>query len=216
MKKFGRCYNEKPGDHKVITAYKNVTVIIFQSGTMFSLVNGIGKQFEALETLQLEPGLSTTLITRSSLKNLENLKKINIFRNEIQGLDEDLLWDLPKLVIFQLRDNKLKILLEKTFVKNSKLKVVNLSSNQLEFLPKNLFKNCTSLQKVDFRHNPLKIIETDFIGLNHIQYIIFDGSSCDINECNLCTGCEGYKNLIEFQALLDINNIGINYCKVSV
>lgn len=157
---------------------QNVVAIRFQSGTMFFLPNGIGKSFTNLKTLEVESRLGTKLIKRTNLRNLENLLKLTIDENDIELLDEDVLWDLPALQIFQLIYNKLKVVHEKTFDHNLQLRVIDLHANQLEVIPRYLFRNNFSLEKIDLSGNSLKVIEADFTSLNNVWIINLKNNDC--------------------------------------
>lgn len=161
-----------------------VELIQFHNGTMFGLVNGIGKFFPNLKSLFIgysdSVSLNTKLISRTNFENMENLFEIAIHKSDVETIIEDTLWDLPNLERFQL-DGKLNELSDRTFERNGKLKEVYLASNELEFLPRKLFKNNFSLDWVNFKDNFLKIIEIDFIRLTSLKYIFLAGNVC-INE----------------------------------
>lgn len=169
------------GTHESNGTNSKVELIQFHNGTMFYLIDGIGKLFPNLKSFFVGYSdslpLNTTLIRRSNFQNMENLFEIAIHQSEIDWIYEDLLWDLPNLERFQL-DGMLLDIPERTFEKNIKLKEVYLASNSLVFLPRNLFKNNSDLKWVNFACNSLKFIETDFTRLPHIQYIFLTGNLC--------------------------------------
>lgn len=163
-----------------------VELMQFHNGTMFGLVDGIGKIFPNLKSIFIgysdsySTSLNTKLIHRSNFENMENLFEIVIHKSDVEAMPEDTLWDLPNLERFQL-DGKLNELSDRTFERNEKLKEVYLASNELEFLPRKLFANNFLLDWVNFKDNFLKVIEIDFIRLTSIKFIFLAGNVC-INE----------------------------------
>lgn len=158
----------------------HVTDIAFISGTMFFLPHGIGKTFTNLRALRVHNFhyLSTKQITRAKLKNLPNLRQLELQSSEIELLQFDTLWDLPLLHTFEFIYSKLKVLDERTFEKNDNLKILTLKSNRLEFLPRNIFKNNNLLEEVNLRDNALNIIQTDFSTLTNARNINLEGNTC--------------------------------------
>lgn len=170
------------GSHQSVNeSNAKVELMQFHNGTMFYLMNGLGKLFPNLKSIFVgysdEISLNTKLISRSNFQNMEKLFEIVIHRSDIETISEDVLWDLPSLERFQL-DGKLKELPERIFEKNAKLTEVYLASNVLEFLPRQLFKNNLNLNWVNFKDNSLKFIETDFMHFEHIKYIFLAGNVC--------------------------------------
>lgn len=179
---------------------------------MFFLPNRIGKNFKNLETLVVNSGLGTKLIKRSNLLNLEKLRGLHIYRNEIEILHFDTLWDLPVLGAFALINNKLNELDKRTFEKNGRLTRVNLSFNRLEFLPRHIFKANVLLNWVNLDENPIKSIATDFTALPNIKNIFLHNNAC-IDKCYsngktfifICNSPKEVSNLSEFQRQIKRN-----------
>lgn len=170
------------GVHYPGKTHQDVEEIKFESGTTFFLPSGIGKFFTKLKTLKVGymsgQSLGVKVIKRSNLENLGKLQELSIYKNEIEILEEDTLWDLPFLEIFELIKNKLKVIHEKTFHKNEKLREVNLQSNKLELLPRDLFFNNNVLERIDFSKNSLKIIEINFTNLMFVKSVILKDNVC--------------------------------------
>lgn len=171
------------GSHEFNENNDKVELIQFHNGTMFYLVDGIGRLFPNLKSFFVgysdsdSDPLNTTLIRRSNFLNMENLFEIAIHKSDIAWIYEDLLWDLPNLERFQL-DGILLEIPERTFENNAKLKEVYLAANALVFLPKNLFKNNLDLKWVNLANNSLLFIQTDFRRLPNILYIFLAGNLC--------------------------------------
>lgn len=149
--------------HRSGKTNQDVEMIKFSNGTMLFLPNGIGNFFTNLKSMIVGHSnssfLGTKLIKRSNFKDLRKLKELAFYRNDIEVIDKDSLWDLSNLENFKLVYNKLKFLHESTFEKNLKLKKVSMHSNELNFIPWNLFKNNLLLEYVDFTHNSLQTID---------------------------------------------------------
>ncbi|KAJ6639752.1 Serine protease gd [Pseudolycoriella hygida] len=144
---------------------QDVEMLQFYNGTMLFLPNGIGTFFTNLKTLVVGHGrektslLGTKSIKRLSFKELEQLEELEFYRNDIEVIDEDSLWDLKNLQSFRIVNNKLKVLHERTFKRNVQLKVLAMHSNHLTSLPRNLLKHNAMLEYVDFSHNSLITID---------------------------------------------------------
>lgn len=165
------------GSHDAEKTNQHVNAIRIENGTMYFLLNGIGRCFPNLKLLIVEKCLGMMHIERSNFQNLVYLRDLIIYDNDLEILDENVLWDLPDLEIFELIGNKVNVLHEKTFNKNVKLKEVLLNRNRLETLPRDLFENLPHLERVDFSGNCLKIIEIDFTKLPVTQFL-FKGNIC--------------------------------------
>lgn len=151
--------------------------IVFENGTMIYLPDGIGKVLKGLKTFVVAV-VNFKFPKRSNFKNLENLTKLQIYKNDIETLGEETLWDLSNLEIFVLYKNNLKILDERTFDKNTRLKQIDVRWNRLELLPRNLFKNNLLLEEAYFTGNSLKIIQVDFSELRNIRVLNFIDNIC--------------------------------------
>lgn len=178
----------------------------FRNATMYYLPDGIGRTFKNLKRLQISEHMHTKTVTRSNLKNLENLVWLNILQTDIEILDSDTLWDLPNLKYFNFFRNPLKVIPERLFERNRRLTYVTFKSNQLEYLPTNLFKNNLNLEEIDFRDNFLQLIEIDFTSFKNFDYIFLYDNFCidayfkGTNESDIYYG--QFRNLTEFQNLI--------------
>lgn len=183
--------------------------IQFDRGTMLYLPDGLGSHFKNVKYLEVKSGLNLKRLRRSNFKNFENLGNIHIFGNDIETLDEDILWDLPNLYHFELIENNLKTIPERLFENNTKLKHVHLQSNKLENLPENLFKNNLLLEWVQFDSNSLTSINIDFRSFKNIKRIDFRINVCidsfyhasqnPIRNANLITDLEDFQSWIELK-----------------
>lgn len=172
------------GSHASGESDGKVELIQFLNGTMFYLLDGVGKYFPNLKSIYIGhselPSLNTMHIRRSNLQNMKNLFEFVIHKSNIEIVDEHLLWDLPNLERFHL-EGKLKLLQDRIFEKNVKLREIYLASNRLEYLPRCLFRHNLLLEWVNFKDNSLKIIEIDFSNFKNIRYIFLANNVC-INE----------------------------------
>lgn len=160
---------------------KDVEGIHFVNGTMSHLPSGFGLFFVNIkslivgESVSVSTSLGTKVVRRSDLRNLRNLHDLSFFRNDIEILHEDALWDLPHLMSIEFSENKLKVLFDETFSKNIMLSIVDFHSNQLTFLPANLFRNNQMLLSVDFSNNLLTTFDEKIFELNgRLQIVIFN------------------------------------------
>ena len=185
--------------------------IQFDNGTMLYLPDGIGNYFKNVKYFEVKSGLNLKRLRRSNFKNFENLVHVHIFGNDIETLDEDILWDLPNLYFFEVIENNLKTIPERLFEKNTKLTRVHLQSNKLENLPENLFKNNLLLEWVQFHNNSLTSISIDFRGLKNIKRIDFLNNVCIdsfyVTSQNPTSNANTLTNLEDFQSLMSQQNI---------
>lgn len=159
-------------------ADQDVQRVVFFNGTMVYLPDGIGKIFKNLKVFVVSADLMLQFVQRSNFKHLEKLIHLHIYRNEIETLDETVLFDLPHLELFTLYKNKLKTIGEKTFERNTKLREIDLRWNKLEVLPKQLFANNLLLEEAYFTGNALNVILIDFAGLRNIRRLNFEDNVC--------------------------------------
>lgn len=142
------------------------------------------------------------LLSAGRVETLKFIKRSNF--QHMKNLVKDTLWDLPNLETFNINDNGILTLQEKTFRRNTKLREISFFFNRIQFLPKALFENNLSLENIDFGFNILKIIETSFFGLGNIKEIEFNGNICiDGIDANF-KRTDG-TNLIEFLRLITVN-----------
>ncbi|KAG4072226.1 hypothetical protein HA402_005948 [Bradysia odoriphaga] len=174
------------GSHLDGKTQQDVEEIYFVNGSMTHLPSGFGLFFENTERLtvgELTPNsvsLGTKVVRRSDLRNLKKMRQLNFFRNDIETLHEDALWDLPNLNFIKFIENKLKVLYNETFSKNKMLLRIYFSSNQLNFLPANLFRNNPMLMEVDFQNNFLKTIDEKIFEANRrLDLVIFNSNQLE-------------------------------------
>lgn len=201
------------GNHLNDYINADVKLVRLINGTMLHIPGGMGKIFKNLQGIYVGSELGTKIIKRSNFKHMKSLHKLLFYPNDIESLDEDALWDLPILEDFLVVGNKLKVLPERLFEKNTELSNVDLRSNQLEYLPRNLFKNNLLLNRVDLHDNLLNSIEIDFTRLTVIREIWLYDNICisilydirnETSDDNV-TYANQYRNLTEFQSLINTN-----------
>ncbi|WP_223800088.1 hypothetical protein [Legionella longbeachae] len=84
------------------------------------------------------------------LRDLGNLKGINLYNHQLKNLPDDL-WAIKSLKILNLRNNKLKLLAEE-IGDLSELLYLDLRNNNVTEIPKSLLK-LHKLEKLDLRCN---------------------------------------------------------------
>lgn len=174
------------GSHTYQKSDEDVEIIRFTNGTMFDLPAGIGKFFKSLTYLEINENLGTKFLKRSSLKNLENLAELWIFKNDVGTMDGDCLWDLPNLKVFCLTENNLKKMHARTFDYNLKLRDVHLPGNQFEELPENLFTNNVLLEYVNLLGNSLKSIREGMFETNvRLRHVDLSENKLEVLHTNL-------------------------------
>lgn len=168
------------GSHLSGKSEWDVEGIHLVNGTMTYLPTGLGLYFENIRHLtvgELTPdfgSLGTKVVRRSDLRNLKKLEGLSFLRNDIETLHEDALWDLPHLKFFKFVENKLKVLFNGTFSRNTNLVQVDFSSNQLHFLPPFLFRNNPMVSAVNFQMNFVKEIDESFFKIHRkLRYVDF-------------------------------------------
>ncbi|CAF3921600.1 unnamed protein product [Adineta steineri] len=133
--------------------------------------NDIGKLVH-LSTLTL---ISTKLTKLpSEIKNLENLRHVNLSNNQLKSLDEDLFLKLSHLETLNLSHNLLESF-PKFSTENKKLAILNLSHNQLVDLP-DFPVELDNLSHVDLSSNQFQDFPTTLLQLNSLKTIIIDSN----------------------------------------
>lgn len=162
------------GTHEPVKTDQDVTAVVFHSGTVFYLPNGIGKHFTNLKYLYVK-FLRVKLLRRSNFENMEKLVDLQIYVNGTELFDQELLWDLPNLEKFKIFVT-VKSLQSRIFAKNTILREVEMSACKLESIHRNLFRNNLLLEKIDFSINSIKTIDEKIFEKN-TQLMAVDLSS---------------------------------------
>lgn len=117
-------------------------------------------------------------------------KTVEISDGVLETIKSDTFSDLPNLLNLQLRKNKLKAIPDNVFQKNNKLKILNLSYNKLESFPRSAVKN--TMKKLYLNNNEdLEVKESTFDNLNNAGVLHLQDIGNSPNE--LSTICKSLK-----------------------
>lgn len=107
-----------------------------------------------------------------NLKNLQNLKILNLESNKIFYISSEAFFDLPELFHLNLNHNELISIEISTFSKNLKLTELNLNWNHLKYIHDLQFSSNLNLKFLRLRGNFLKIIKRIFfINNSNLEWI---------------------------------------------
>jgi len=130
--------------------------------------------FEPIKNTLESLNLSSNLLNSSniSLKNLKNLKYLDLSGNNFKEISYDIFNTLQNLEKLGLYNCKIEKLQENSFENLKKLKKLVLSYNKISKLPETIFNNLTSLEELllnqnNFHKLPLNI----FKGLHNLKYL---------------------------------------------
>jgi len=160
------------------------------------------ESFQAFKEIDLNTNRLNCL---SGFKNCQFLMILNLSRNKIANLSQDMFQDCVQLEDLDLSHNKLEILPSNIFNKCSQLTHLNLKNNIIKNLHESTFKHNSQLAYLDLSNNYLKDIECGlFRNCKYLKYLdlghnrlnlyleIFD----DCKELNfLCLSHNKLKNL---------------------
>ena len=125
--------------------------------------------------------ISTLTLTSNKLcqipheiKNLENLRHLNLSNNQIKHLNEDLFLKLNQLETLNLSHNLLENL-PKFSPENKRLAILNLSHNQLETL-QDFPIELENLSHIDLSSNQFTTFPDTLLQLNSLKFIIIDSN----------------------------------------
>ena len=135
------------------------------------LSDDIGK-LKHLSTLTLTA--NNLLQVPNQLKNLENLRHLNLSYNQLKTLPDDLFLNLNHLETLNLANNNLEELPKFSEENNSKLAIINLSHNQLQSLPD--FPQLENLSQIDLSSNQFQVFPDTLLHLNSLKVIIIDSN----------------------------------------
>ncbi|KAK2715467.1 toll-like receptor Tollo [Artemia franciscana] len=112
-------------------------------------------------TLSCCPILDHLVVSKNNLsvfpnvKELQNLKSLDLGYNKISSLRDDALSNISSLETLSLAHNKLKFVTDDSFRDLKHLKVLDLSSNQIEYIETNSFSHIEDLQALRIDNNKL-------------------------------------------------------------
>lgn len=135
---------------------------------------------------KLSPKLTSLDLSRNkiiSLKDdlfngLDNLKTLSLYSNRLTMLQRDVFRNLPNLNSLELSFNRLHSIAEDAFVSLGNLSHLSLAMNNLTFLSQNLFRNNTMLKSLRLGHNPLhQLSDAFFASFKQLQEINLSNTS---------------------------------------
>ncbi len=105
------------------------------------------------------------------------LKHLNLEKNVIQTLPQEIFSDTPNLVCLILKNNKVENISMFAFSGLVNLVTLDLSFNKLNVLKRNIFGSLQSLKKLILVHNKISKIEKGgLIGLSCLEWMFYDGN----------------------------------------
>jgi len=126
--------------------------------------------------------ISTLTLTSNKLlqipieiKNLENLRHLNLSNNQLKILPEDLFFKLNQLETLNLSNNLLEQCPLFYGDNNKKLAIINLSHNQLQILP-DFPQQLENLSQIDLSYNQFQIFPNTILHLNSLKIISIDSN----------------------------------------
>lgn len=160
---------------------KDAIEFCFWSGKVRYIPDGIGRMLPLLEKFCVgypDRNMQLKLLKRSNFQDMELVYHLDVYQNDIEGVAEDTLYDLPNLKYFLIGSNKLRFFARQTFKKSFFLTHVNASSNRLEYLQEDLFENNALLEVVVMENNTLTTIGFDVKHFKFLQLADFRKNPC--------------------------------------
>lgn len=153
----------KTVDNQTFEGIKSVKI---DDQIMRHLPTNMGTVFPNLTSLIIHSA-KLGFIERSNLKDMTNLKTIDLTGNQIEIIPRDAFYELPNIEHIRLADNNLTSIHEDLFVNNPKLRVLKSSGNSITTMNTGQFRNNRDLNSLNLSGNKLFAISRDnFKGLN--------------------------------------------------
>ena len=106
-------------------------------------------------------------------RKLRGIQRIDLSRNNLVSLPQDLFQGLTSLRQVYLRSNKLKIIEQKLFKDLKNVTIVHLRQNNLDYIPKGLFNSLDSLKILDMGTNNITQIEENPFSKNASLQVLY-------------------------------------------
>lgn len=152
--------------------YTNVLEFVAPGVGLHKLDNEsfVGAQY--LEVLDLSSNRIDGTLTSDVLKNVSNVKKIDLSKNELRQIDAGAFSDLYKLNYLDLSVNKIEFLPDELFQPLGALEVLSLAHNRLQQISSAHFTSTTNIVYLSLDSNQLEHIDTTaFNHLGNLQYL---------------------------------------------
>uniref|UniRef100_A0A2S2NX76 Carboxypeptidase N subunit 2 n=1 Tax=Schizaphis graminum TaxID=13262 RepID=A0A2S2NX76_SCHGA len=115
--------------------------------------------------------------------NHNDLKYLDLSRNKIFKLSDDIFHNCPYLEYVDLSDNQLNILSDNLFLHTSSLRTINLEKNIFNSISKNLFKHTINLQNLSLGNPNLIFLDKNAMtNLYKLEYLSIE--NCGIRNLN--------------------------------
>jgi Leucine-rich repeat (LRR) protein len=141
------------------------------------IVPGFAEIFPNLKKLEIY-NQNIKFIEVEDFANLEKLEGLYLAGNPLKTLKENVFDKLGNLKQLHLNGCQLESLPTKIFSKLTKLEKIRLGRNQLTHLDKELFANNLELKTISLNGNKLQKIDVDFTKLPNIEYISMRDNDC--------------------------------------
>lgn len=118
----------------------------------------------------------------SKIKSVEalyhnDLKYLDLSRNNIFKLSDDTFHNCPRLEYIDLSDNQLNILSDDLFIDTSSLRTVNLENNNFKSISENLFKHTIYLKNLSIGNPNLSLLDKhSMTNLYNLEYLSIQNS----------------------------------------
>ncbi|XP_063985813.1 protein toll-like [Diachasmimorpha longicaudata] len=163
---------ENLGDIAKQIMANHIEDLIFQSigDLTSSLTRDTLADFKNIKRLTLSSnGLKN--VTADLLQDLKNLTVLNLHQNDLRDLPHDFL-NLPNLKAIELGGNHLEVIEPAAFDKSTKLELLNIWNNQITEIKANSFDKLESLVSLDLHSNKLtQLPENIFAKLGSLRVI---------------------------------------------
>lgn len=115
---------------------------------------------------------------RLVFQNIKSLTGLEITRNKLKFLHEDVFADLTALTTIDLSFNQIEKLAKNIFASMLRLRIVKLDSNRVAVLDKDLFAKNLQLEEIIISKNYLKRINADFTRFSKVRMVDLRENAC--------------------------------------
>ncbi|KAI4479851.1 hypothetical protein M0804_010590 [Polistes exclamans] len=155
-------YDNLKKDH--LEGFPNVTKLVLAGNGLTFILRDFFGDFTELEWIDLSDNRLNLPIDIFDLT--PNLKRIELFRNELKWILPGIFYDLKNLEFLNLMENELKEISAKIFVNLLSLKTLNLRRNDLSDLPEQIFDALEKLETLDISFNKFTYIQSKLFDRN--------------------------------------------------
>ncbi|CAH2059296.1 unnamed protein product, partial [Iphiclides podalirius] len=132
----------------------HISVLDLSRNDMSRAPNNLLHSLQSLESFTLDRAFLAEVPKFATSPNLKTMKRLVLSTNQIQKIDDATVFvNLENLEVLDLERNNLESINENVFKPLRKLKGIYLRSNKLREIPINLFQNLPKLVNLDLAHN---------------------------------------------------------------